>query len=121
MEEMLEELEKLEKEASNEEASRKSMRQLSMSQDIPFLIGIIMFAVAIVGALLYRARISNSAKESICAVVAIVVAIWGGYRLRDETAEESRLRLRREAREARMREILIEIGKAKEGEENERR
>ena len=122
IDEMSQELQKLEEQASNEEKSKKSMRQLSMSQDIPFLIGIIMFVVGIVGALLYRARISNSAKESICAVVAIVVAIWGGYRLRDLYAkEESRLRPRREAREAKMRRILIEIGKAKEGEENGQR
>ena len=115
IDEMSEELKKLEEQASNEEAWKKSKRQDNIRGGVEGLIMCMMVVVGIVGALLYRVRISNSAKESICAVVAIVVAIWGGYRIAmierdDETAEESRLKTRREA-------LMKEIEKAKEEKE----
>ena len=122
IDEMSEELKKLEEQASNEEASKKTMRQMSIRGGVENLIMCMILVEIIVGALLWRVRISGSTKEFIGVVVAMVVATWGGYRLRDEeTAEESRLRPRREEREAKMRILMKEIGKAKEGEENERR
>ena len=114
IDEMLEELKKLEEQASNEEAWKKSKRQDTIRGGVEGLIMCMMVVVGIVGALLWRVRISGSTKEFIGVVVAMVVAIWGGYRIAmierdDETAEESRLKTRREA-------LMKEIEKAKEEE-----
>jgi len=124
--EISEELKELEKEASDEEGLKRSARQMTISQSVSLLIGCIMLVVAIVEALLWRVRISGSTKEFIGVVVAIAVAISGGYRtatiVRDEDVmEESRSRPRREAREAKMRILMKEIGKAKEEEEKKER
>ena len=122
IDEMSEELKKLEEQASNEEASKKTMRQMSIREGVESLIMCMILAEVIVGALLWRVRISGSTKEFIGVVVAMVVATWGGYRTAmrvrdDEIAEESRLKPIREEREARVGTLIKEIEKAKEEKE----
>ena len=122
IDEMSEELKKLEEQTSNEEASKKTMRQMSIRGGVENLIMCMILVEIIVGALLWRVRISGSTKEFIGVVVAIVVATWGGYRTAmrvrdDEIAEESRLKPIREEREARVGTLIKEIEKAKEEKE----